>query len=684
MIRREIKDFNLSIDGAPDVAVSLPFTLYSAMCELGTVERKSIDAGECHISTMRASAILSADDTFFNGKYSCLRLCGVITPCKVLVNGELVGETDGLAHKCILDIGATLKKGENKIDFEFTSPDWDSGILTKVEFLKFDTAIIDSLKVTQRKEGDCAMLDIELNCFGDPDGYRAVATLISGSGQIYYGGFNHGNATITVRDPLYWWPSKMGVQNVYKLSVNIYGDMEVEDGLELKIGLRTFAPSLEPSLLEINGTKMLPMGAMYIPDRICLPADSKRRAAAFVTSAAMAGFNTLVIPVGCRLPDNDLLDLCDVHGIAVICEIDDLSDAILSAIADIAHHPSLAPLELVALSHKTAEIKAALLEKAPALTYSFTETSAEYLGETSIPCDKTLFASIPEEDRNPLSDAIELNSDGAARDMVAAVAERYPYAWSFSDFAYLTRLSQAESCKQDILERRMAFGKAGRPIFSGLSTKRLISDSALDPNASWKALQYYAARFFTPVTVLARADGARVSFSASNSGKAAAFGNLEYRILDASNTLIYKTSVEVDIAEHSARELLEVDLSEHIDSHECDRYLEYTLTEGSHVLCHGTLLFVAPKRFRLRDPKINAELTGADRRFSLTLSAEAFATGVEIVFDGVNAIISDNYFDLTSSAPVKISVSLNNPAENLKSLKKALRIRTLYDVGKAK
>lgn len=682
MLRREIKDFNLSIDGASGYAVALPFTLYSAMCELGRVERKNTDAGECSITTMRVSATLSADDTFFNGKYSCLRLCGVITPCRVLVNGTLVGETDGLAHKCILDVGAALKKGDNEIEFEFTSPAWDSGILTKVEFLKFDTAIIDSLKVTQHSDGECAVLDLELDCYGNPDGYRAVATLISGAGQIYYGGFNRGKASVTVRDPLYWWPSKMGVQNVYKLSVNLYGDMEVEDGIELKIGLRTLTPSLEPSLLEINGTKMLPMGAVYIPDRICLPTESKRRSAAFVTSAAMAGFNTLVIPVGCRLPDNDFLDLCDVHGITVLCEINDLDAPTLAAIADIAHHPSLAPLELVGLSHKTAEIKALLLENAPAVSYSFTDKSAEYFGETSIPCDKTLFAAIAEEDRNPLSDAVELNSDGAARSMIASASERYPYAWSFSDFSYLTRLAQAENCKNDILERRMAFGEAGRAVFSGLSTKSLISDSALDPNASWKALQYYAARFFTPVAVLAKVCGTRVSFSASNSGKAAAFGNLEYRIIDSSNTLIHKESIDVDIAEHSAKELFTVDLAEQIEGHECDRYLEYILTEGSHMLCRGTLLFVAPKRFKLKDPEIKYELTGTDKRFSLTLSAEAFATGVEIVFDGVDAIISDNYFDLTSSAPLKIGVSLNNPAENLKSLKKALRIRTLYEVGK--
>lgn len=684
MIRREIKDLRLNCDGVSDYPVALPFTLYSAMCDLGLTKRKNTDAGECGVTSMRVSATLSADDTFFNGKYSCLRLWSVNTPCNVYLNENLVGSVDGTAHKCILDVGSAIKKGENTIDFEFTSPRWDSGILSKIEFLKFDNAIIDALRVTQRREEDAEVLDLELELFGDGENCRAVATLISGAGQIYYGGFSHGKASVTVRDPLYWWPNKMGVQNVYKLSVNLYGDMEVEDGLEEKIGLRTLSPSAETSLLDINGTKMLPMGAAYITDRIYLPAESRRRSAAFITSAAMAGFNALVIPVGCRLPDNDFLDLCDVHGITVICEVSSLDDAALSVIADIAHHPSLAPLQLIGLEDKAAEIKELFAKKAPSVTYKFVEAPGKYFGESSIPCDKTVFATVAEEDRNPTSDAIELHSGGVAKDMINSVSEHYPYAWNFSDFAYLTRLSQAENCKREILERRMSFGESGPAIFSGLSAQQLISDSALDPNASWKALQYYAARFFTPVAVLAKADGMKVSFSASNSGKAAAFGVLECRIIDASNTVIYKHTAEVDVAEHSARLLFTEDYSEHLEGHECDRFLEYTLTEGSHTLSRGTLLFVSPKRFKFKNPDIKTELIGADKRFSLTLSAEAFASGVEILFDGVDAILSDNYFDLTSSAPVKISVNVNNPAENLKSLKKALRIRTLYEVGKAK
>ena len=89
-------------------------------------------------------------------------------------------------------------------------------------------------------------------------------------------------------------------------------------------------------------------------------------------------------------------------------------------------------------------------------------------------------------------------------------------------------------------------------------------------------------------------------------------------------------------------------------------------------------------RFAFKKPEIKTELVGADRRFSLTLSSSAFASGVEIVFDGIDAILSDNYFDLTSASPVKISVNVNNPAENIKSLTKSLRIRTLYEVGKTK
>ena len=192
MIRREIKDLRLNCDGVSDHPVTLPFTLYSAMCDLGLVKRKNTDAGECGVTAMRVSATLSADDTFFNGKYSCLRLWGINTPCNIYVNGNLIGTSDGMAHRCILDVGGSLKNGENSIDFEFTSPKWDSGILSKIEFLKFDNAIIDALRVTQRREDDAEVLDLELDLFGDGENCRAVATLISGAGQIYYGGFSHG------------------------------------------------------------------------------------------------------------------------------------------------------------------------------------------------------------------------------------------------------------------------------------------------------------------------------------------------------------------------------------------------------------------------------------------------------------------------------------------------------------
>ena len=266
--------------------------------------------------------------------------------------------------------------------------------------------------------------------------------------------------------------------------------------------------------------------------------------------------------------------------------------------------------------------------------------------------------------------------------MAASAAEKYLYAWTPSDFAYLTRLAQAENTKAEIIGRRMAHGEKGRAIFSEISAERLISSSSLDIAAGWKALHYYAKGFFSPITLTAKADGAVVSFIAINNRPVAAFGILEYKVIDNKNQLIFKYSEEVDIAEASSTTLLTKDLSEYITSHESDRFVEYSLTEGSAVLAKGTLLFTEPKSFNYLDPCIKAEISGTDRRYSVTLSCEAYAGKVELSLTDTDAVFSDNYFDITSEVPVKINFTATSPVETVKSLKKQLKIRSLYDIGK--
>jgi hypothetical protein len=59
-----------------------------------------------------------------------------------------------------------------------------------------------------------------MGMIGDKSEVRAVATLVSPTGKIYYSGLADGSGAISIPDPLLWWPSGMGVPNLYDLAVN--------------------------------------------------------------------------------------------------------------------------------------------------------------------------------------------------------------------------------------------------------------------------------------------------------------------------------------------------------------------------------------------------------------------------------------------------------------------------------
>ncbi len=682
MIKREIKEFKLYCDGLSGYSVEVPFSIYSALVGAGLAERKNTGITGTPPRSARIEASLSADESFFNGKFSYLAFGALTTDAELYINGIRKASLEGGRRRQLVDVAGALSVGENKIEIVFNAPTLGSGLLASVDFMKFNSAVIDSVTVNERFDDDAVMLDIDLTVIGDGSSARAVATLISGSGQIYYGGFNGGRATVTVKDPLLWWPKGLGVQNIYKLSVNLYGEMEIEDTAEFKIGLRKMTPDTASGgvLLRANGVPFIPMGAVYTPEKNYLPVEEAKRTAAFVTYGAMANFNSFVIRAGEPLPDERFFDLCDVHGIAVICEMGALDKVTIDTVSRLAHHPSFAPIDLISLSD--GQLDEWIKEMPSSLTYSSHEKAPVYFGEASVPFDRSFFAAVPEGERNIFSDSMEMHSGGLSREIVHAVSENYLYAYNPSDLAYLTRLSQAERTEREMVRARLASGACGRAVFSSFGAERLISDSAIDPMASPKALFYRAAGFFSPVLVSAEISDSTVTFFAANLGKTAVFGGLEYRIIDSENRLIFKDRSDIDVSEHSARLLFSVDLSEHIASHECDRYIEFVFSEGSHIHSKGVKLFTAPKRFKFEKPEITAEIEGGDRHFHITITADKYVGALELGFTDVDAVFSDNYFDITSPMPIKIGFTVNSPVETVKTLKKQLKIRSLYDIGR--
>ena len=672
MIKTEQKVLKLNTDTGIYEA-KLPFSLTS-VCGEGVI-------------AAAAELELTLDERELSSRYIYLRIKDAQGVSAVKVNGK--GILHSVSDRSVLNCNVKehLTVGKNTVLIELSNRcGRAAGIFGSVELLRFNIAAIDNVTVKQSLEGSSAALDITLDILGTQDSVRSVATVVSSSGQIYYSGLTHGKGTVTVKDPLMWWPRGMGVQNLYKVTVNLYGDMEVEDTAEFRVGIRSVTPSESDETLNICGVSMLPMGAVYKVETRENPVLSKNRTAALINSAARVGFNSLLISETDELPEDGFFELCDALGIAVIREIRASrleGESELDTLCRIGHHPSLVTYRIIYDTGNSKSLCERMAKVAPSVAVKFVKEAGEYPTALSLPSHRVSDRWLTPEEHNIFSKKVEDHGREEIIRMLTEASERYPYAGGFYDFTYISGVSTAEKIKQSILSSRIKRGERAA-IYDALGDVRDgISTSGIDSSCAWGALHYYASRFFSPAVVLAEhLGGGRVAFSVSNEKRQSFNGSIEYRIITNENKTLFSASEACLVERSSSAFLFERDFSEYIDGHEHEYYLEYQLRDALGTYSRDTLLFVPEKHFKLLDPKIKTEIAGSERRFTITVSAENFAKSVALSFSDCDAVFADNYIDLSSSAPVKIAFTLTGAAETAEHLRRVLRVKSMYEIKK--
>lgn len=679
MIKKELKEVFVSFGEVKELRALVPFSV-GELIEENYLSDKNIKNTD-----VTFNAYMSFDKLADEGEYVFLRLRSLGAGSEVDFNGETVAVLSTRREQITVDITALMREGVNTLEIRARGADeYDLGIYSPIEILRTSYAIVDRITVNQLHENGKVTLAIKLDTLGASENIRAVATLVSGSGQIYYGGITRGRGSVTVTDPLYWWPKGLGVQNLYKLSVNIYGDMEVEDGVEMRIGLRrlTTAKSADGALFEINGASLVPMGLTYNTPKRRYVKNSEIVLESQIAAAARAGANTLVIPASADMPQDKLFELCDLYGIIAVRECSDIA-AEADILSRLSYHASVGIVDIVEAGEDVYEVTESLRKINQDFEFSIEEKSASYPSVKSVASYKTLCECLEPKERNLLSERVERDADGQIVDIISISAKKYLYASNIYDFAYVSQLSESAHAEETVMRARVARG-VGRAVFSSLGrTLGVVGDGLLDFSLRHKAVSYKAAGFFAPTVLYARMVGSTLELYASNESRADFDGAVEYSVINSENKVIHKEEQLCRIDFSSSRLLFTRDLSEYISGRENELYIEYVLKSGSNTVYKNTLLLVEPKRFEYKDPEIEAYISGSDKKYSITLSAKAFAQGVELDFLGCDAVFNDNYFDITSSAPMKISFNVLGGVTTAEKLQSELRIKSMYDIGKS-
>ena len=202
----------------------------------------------------------------------------------------------------------------------------------------------------------------------------------------------------------------------------------------------------------------------------------------------------------------------------------------------------------------------------------------------------------------------------------------------------------------------------------------VASWASIDYFNRWKALHYFAKRFFAPVLLSCEEVGemtqrpsivgepmdieTSVRFSLANETWNSVDGSLSIMHSGIPNANILREGKINVHADKFSSTWLDKIVLDGIDVHE--HYVSYELFMKGERISGSTVLFCPPKHFRFADPHLEYEIQGD----TITISASAYAKSVEIDSPDSDFVLSDNYFDM-NAGEVKVKV-LEGEAKKLK------------------
>ncbi len=760
MIKKEIKQLSFTAGEYKDIVCSLPATVFSVLSE-----RELIKGTPADISEISCSRKLFAESAFkakiefskseASKKYILLRISGVVSKSEIIFNDRSYGVISNVNRTAVFDITDKVFEGENTLVIEssetsgrkrhlsnsgeiskeyYTAPFiYDAGIIGNIEILMSDTPQISAVRTEQIYEDDGKVnLLIDLDMIGAADNIRAVASLVSPSGKIYFGGAYEGKIRISVSDPELWWPRGFGSQGLYKLSVTLYHDGEPKDTYEKKIGLRHIELISDENgvpRIYVNGVKIFSLGASYLPENSFLSRRSKKETEKLIKIAAKANMNTLAVFDEGVLPDESFYELCDKYGILIWQPISvpytappaagafaaGLYDAIDDAVERLSSHPSVALtfLSITEASGETVRLFPDAVEEfrsvclkiiEPVLNkiknsifidntdklFSYDERYRNAEKETNkteyytIPDELTLKEFLPDDEYNLFSKSAERHTHSREHclNMISELTEEMRFPTGFSELSYAATLSAANSLSRSILSARTTDSACAsavlRPLNDGYYA---ISSSFVDYCKRKKPICHKIASAYAPIAVSAAACESVVRFYVKNDSKKAYEGKLIYALYDVGNKCWFENTVSISLGAGESCLAAESDFSKYISEAAENYYVIFELHTEKGITFSGTERFVPIKHFNFADPKIRAEVSGMGCKFTLKLNSATYVTGAHISFNGVEIFPETDFVDIIRTAPTVISFETES-AISPEELNSRLAILTPHNYGK--
>lgn len=306
---------------------------------------------------------------------------------------------------------------------------------------------------------------------------------------------------------------------------------------------------------------------------------------------------------------------------------------------------------------------------------------SEY-GYEAFPSIKTLRTISDEKQLNAFSPIMESHQKckGGNTKIFAKLSEYFYCPTDFEGIIFASQIMQAEAIKYGAEHFRRNRGRCMGSTYWQLNDNwQTASWSSIDYFGRWKALHYYAKRFYAPVCVTAEDNGHLVKFNVDNNSLKDVSGHVIYRLVNPQGKTVARGKIALKSCALTSTYTKQLNFAKYLDGNERNAALLFKYVADGQTLSEGDVFFVKYKFFNFEKPKLSCQITKEGDTATLVLSARQLIKCLEIDFADFDAQLSDNFFTICREKKV-VTFQTDKSVDEIKA---AIRYNSINAHNKA-
>ena len=284
---------------------------------------------------------------------------------------------------------------------------------------------------------------------------------------------------------------------------------------------------------------------------------------------------------------------------------------------------------------------------------SFSENVGRFMSEygmQSFPSMATVDYFCPTKEQDIDSDIIKSHQKASLGNgnIMKYILMYYNEPKDFSSFIMLSQIMAGEAIKVAVESHRIAMPYCMGSLYWQLNDCWPgASWSSLDYFGNWKALHYYAKKFFSPLLICADTQSDIINVYVVNDGELIKKSKILIELYDLKGNLVFEEKVVVDIKANSSTRVFSDKKDKVLNGLDAKNImLRTSIVLDGVIISTNDYFFEKTKFLNMDEQNFNVNVEKADVGYSIYIESKSFLNRFYALCLNDSGVFSDNYFNM--------------------------------------